>query len=228
MNVKGKFWSVGLGPGDKELLTYKAVRIIEESDVVAVPVSGSARNVALEIAENVVKDKAIIYLNMPMTKDKAVLAEKHQKAVEIVRGFLDEGKSIAFLTLGDPSIYSSTMYVHNEVRDKGYESFIVPGITSFSAAAAALNVSLCEGKEALHIIPASYVDLELAVGLSGNKVFMKSGKSITEVKEILDSSHNHVAMMVEQASMKEEKVYINLENVDGNSSYFSLVIAKEV
>lgn len=225
--MKGKFYSVGLGPGDKELLTYKAVRIMKESDIIAVPVSGSSRNVAMEIAEDVIKGKEIVYLDMPMTKDKDILAQNHAKAIKTVENILDKGKSIAFLTLGDPAVYSSTMYVHNAIRDKGYDSYIIAGITSFSAAAAALNISLCEGKQALHIIPASYVNLDEAVALEGNKVFMKSGKSILTVKEALEKSGNHKAMMVEQASMKNQTVYENLDNIDENSSYFSLIIAKE-
>ncbi|MGL5439247.1 MAG: precorrin-2 C(20)-methyltransferase [Filifactoraceae bacterium] len=225
--MKGKFYSVGLGPGDRELLTYKAVRVMEECSIIAVPVSGSKRNVAMEIAGDIVKDKDVLYLDMPMTKDKDVLALNHNLAIEKLTKCLEEGKSVAFLTLGDPSIYSSTMYVHHSISDKGFETYIVPGITSFSAAAAALNTSLCEGGEALHIIPSSYVNLDMAVSLEGNKVFMKSGKSIVSVKEAINKKSGHMAMMVEQASMKEEKIYKNLDDVDENSSYFSLIIAKE-
>lgn len=87
---------------------------------------------------------------------------------------LIEGKDVAFLTLGDPGVYSTNTYVHKKIMNRGFETEIVPGITSFCAAAASLNIPLCEAGETLHIIPASYDDLENNLSLKGPKVLMKA------------------------------------------------------
>lgn len=224
--MAGKFISVGLGPGDSELLTIKAIKAIKNSDIIGVPVSGASKNIALEIAEEYLEGKEILYLDMPMTRDKEILDKSHEEATKIIKELLDKEKTIAFLTLGDPCIYSTSMYVHKRIKESGYDTLIVPGITSFSAAGAALDMSLCEGEQGLHIIPGSYGDLEETMSLSGTKIFMKSGKSSEAVIKIIRESESHKGMIVECASMKNEKIYENLEAGKINS-YFSLIIAKE-
>lgn len=224
--MNGKFYSVGIGPGDPELLTYKAARIIEKCDIVAVPKSGAKDNVALKIVEGHINGKTIVECDMPMTRDKDKLEEHHRAAAKQLAKFLDKGKTVAFLTLGDPSIYSTAMYVHKRIEAMGYEAFIVAGVPSFCAVAARLNISLCEGGEALHIIPASYNDLDSILQYSGNKILMKSGKSICEVRDLI-SEKNLDAMAVECCGMENEKVHFSLDSIDENSSYFMVVVAKE-
>ena len=112
-----------------------------------------------------------------MIRDGDKLKESHDKAARTVTAALEKGKDIAFLTLGDPSIYSTYIYIHTRVSAQGYETEIVPGIPSFCAAAARLNEGLTEASEALHIIPASYEGTEEALSLKGTRVLMKSGKS---------------------------------------------------
>ena len=89
---------------------------------------------------------------MPMTKDKAVLEANHQKAADDVETYLKQGKNVVFLTLGDPTVYSTYLYVHKRILDRGYEAEIVSGITSFCAVAARLNMGLVEMAEPLHVI----------------------------------------------------------------------------
>lgn len=225
--MKGKFYSIGMGPGDRELITIKALNTIDSCDVIAVPVSGASKNVVLNIAGDHVEGKEILYLDMPMTRDKERLEACHEAAADLVGELLEQGKNVGFLTLGDPAVYSSTMYVHNRLKKRGYNTVIIPGITSFSAAAAALDESLCEGEEALHIIPGSYGNVDYAMELSGNKIFMKSGKSLLDVKESISKHKNHRGMMVEKASMEDEKIYRSLDEIEENTSYFSLVLVKE-
>lgn len=220
---KGKFYAVGIGPGDPELLTLKAVRIIEEADVIAVPKSGADVNIAIEITRDFIQGKNIVEFDMPMTKDREKLDMYHRKSAEEIGQMLDDGKSVAFLTLGDPTIYSTVMYVHRYLTQMGYETAVINGITSFCAAAASLNVSLCEREESLHIIPATF-KMEDALRLDGTKVLMKSGKRIMEVKEALLGRN---AMMVERATMTGEKVYKDLQDLEEPSSYFSLVVVHE-
>ncbi len=223
--MTGTFYGIGVGPGDPELITYKAVATINRCNIIAVPKSGSSENVALNIAKQHITNQQIVEIDMPMTRDETLLNNSHDTAAEKLGTLLEQGNNIAFLTLGDPSVYASVMYIHKRLTDKGYNTAIIPGITSFCAAAASLNTSLCEREQLLHIIPASYEDLDYALNLKGNKVLMKSGKSLAAVKNKLSKYPNKVSM-VTCASMENERVFKSLEEIDENAGYFSLIIVK--
>ncbi len=223
--MAGIFYGIGVGPGDPSLITYKAVATIKECQIIAVPKSGSSENMALGIAKDYIDNQQIIEIDMPMTRDEAVLDKCHEQAATQIASLLEEGINVAFLTIGDPSIYASVMYVHKRLTNKGYNTAIIPGITSFCAAAAGLNTSLCEKEQLLHIIPASYDDLDYALGLKGNKVLMKSGKNLSAVKEKLSKYGNNVSM-VTCASMENQQIYHSLDELDENASYFSIIVVK--
>lgn len=223
---KGRFFAVGVGPGDPDLMTIKAIKTIENADVIVVPTTETGNNTAMKIAEDYVKDKAVVSCHMPMSKKLAThnweeIENYHNESADIICKLLDEGKDVTFLTLGDPTVYSTVMYVHRILDKRGYPTEIVPGITSFCAAAARLNVSLCEKDEMLHIIPATFTDLDKIEEYEGTKVLMKSGKTIMNVKEKLSEEG---AMMVEKATMPDEKIYKDLNDLKEPSSYFSLVV----
>ena len=226
LETHGKLWGVGVGPGDPELLTVKAVRVLREADVVIVPDASSGDKVALNIAKDYLRDKQIQFVKTPMVRDKAVMDAAHEEAVDKICELLDAGRQVAFLTLGDPAIYSTYMYIHQKVLRRGYAVEVVPGIPSFCAAAARLNQSLCLGKEPLTIIPASHDQNDL-MDLPGNKVFMKAGRSILELQQALaDKGLLEGASMVENCSMENEHVYPHFADLKEPSGYFSLVIVK--
>ena len=165
---------------------------------------------------------------MPMTRDKARLKEAHKAASEVIKELLLNGENVAFLTLGDPTVYSTYCYVHNLVLEGGMQAEIVPGVPSFCAVAARLNEGLTEASEALHIIPASYDGLEDALELDGTKVLMKSGTKIGAVKEkILEKCENETVRMVEKCGMEGEKIYDILDEIDEDASYFSVLVVKK-
>ena len=220
--MKGSFYAVGIGPGDPELLTIKAINAIRKCHVVAVPVSGGDENIALKVAGKYIDDNKLLYCDMPMIKDKKALAESHEKAAGSIAGILDKGDDVAFLTLGDPAVYSTVMYIHRILNEWGYDTGMIPGVTSFCGAAASLNVSLCERDEILHVIPATYKGS--MSGLDGTRVLMKSGKSIMELRDELAAEG---AMMVECATMDNEKVYRNIGELKEQSSYFSLFVVPD-
>ena len=224
--MNGKLYGVGVGPGDKRLLTLLAVETLNEVDKIVVPVTGGEKT-ALKIVKDYITDKEILYVEMPMTKDEKVLHISHKKAAELICNELGKGLNLAFITLCDPTVYSTYIYIHRIVLEKGYQAEIINGVTSFCAAAARLNISLCDKSEVLHIIPSSYDNLEQSLELRGNKVLMKNGKSILEVKEKLKQK-NLIAhsKMVECCYMKNEKIYENIKDVNENSSYFSIIIVK--
>lgn len=226
LDMGGKLWGVGVGPGDPELLTVKAVRVLRQADVAVVPDASSGDKVALNIAKDYLKDKPIQFVKTPMIRDKAMMDAAHEQAADSICELLDQGKQVAFLTLGDPAIYSTYMYIHEKVLRRGYAVEVVPGIPSFCAAAARLNQPLCLGREPLMIIPASH-DQENLMDIPGNKVFMKAGRSILELQQALESRGMlDNASMVENCSMDNERVYPKFRELKEPSGYFSLVIVR--
>ena len=145
--MRGILYGVGVGPGDPELMTLKAVRMIRENEVIAVPGAEAKETVAYQIAVQAVPelaDKELLSIYMPMTHDAKELEENHRKGAKALEEVLDQGKDIVFLTLGDPTIYSTFSYLQKRVEDDGYETALVSGITSFCAAAARTNQPLVE------------------------------------------------------------------------------------
>lgn len=226
--MAGKLYGVGVGPGDPELMTLKAIKTVDASDVVVFPgkvaVDTVAYKIAAPVCENLEK-KEIVAVDMPMTKDPEILLANYEMATEEVAKHLDAGKDVAFLTLGDPTVYSTYLYVHERIVARGYETEIIPGITSFCATAARLNIGLVEKSDMLHVVPASY-DIEDALKLKGTKILMKAASKMNVVKESLKEIGAE-AMMIENCGMPNEKIYTNTESMPEKSSYYSLVIVKE-
>lgn len=225
-----KLFGIGVGPGDWELMTLKAVRLIRECDVVLLPKSGQAVNVAYTIAKGAVPEideKEIIELDMPMIHGKEKWAESHDLAAKQVTDLLDEGKNVVFLTLGDPTIYSTYAYVHNRVR-KTHETEIIPGIPSFCAVAARLNDSLTEAEEQLHILPGSYTGVEDSLDLKGTRVLMKSGKSIGKIKEHIKKINRPCTVkMIERCGMEGERIFNSIDDIDEEAGYLSVMIISD-
>lgn len=226
--MAGKLYGVGVGPGDPELLTIKALRVIEECDIIAVPGKTAADTAAYKIVAKAypgIGEKELLGIHMPMTKEEKTLETSHTEAVDRLTGLLDAGKKIAFLTLGDPTVYSTYMYLHGKIAEAGYAVEIVSGIPSFCAAAARLGISLGQKAEQIHIIPASY-QAEEAWNLPGTKVFMKAGGKLPAVKESL-KEHPEKIYGVENCGMEGEKVYYGVDELPENAGYYTLVIVKE-
>lgn len=248
--MTGTFTGVGVGPGDPELMTIRAVRAIRGCSTVAVPISdrelehtilcscGDPKEnrvrkylegcTAWQIAGNAVPEldeKQVILLPMPMVRDRDRLKEIHDRDAAEVAKLLDEGQQVVFLTLGDPTVYSTCMYIHKRLKAKGYPTEIVPGVPSFCAAAARMDISLVENRDELHVLPASY-DIEKSLELPGTKVLMKSGKKISDVRRLL-LEKGLEAEMVENCGMENERVYLSAEEIPEEAGYYSLLIVKE-
>ncbi len=226
--MNGKLYGIGIGPGDPELITLKAVRLIRECDVVMVPGTLAEESVAYQIAVRAVpelKEKECVAVQMPMTRSRESLQESHEKAVDRVTGYLDQGRTVAFLNLGDVTVYASFLYIHQRVRERGYESLLVNGIPSFCAAAARLGIGLAKGSGQIHIL--SQPDqIEEGLKLPGTKIIMKMGKNLEQVKEWLRESGSE-AMMVERCGMDKERVFRSAEEIDERAGYYSLLIVRE-
>lgn len=226
--MKGTLYGVGVGPGDPELMTLKAVRLIRENMIIAVPGADPKETVAYKIAVQAVPElaeKELLPIYMPMTHDPEELEKNHAKGAQTLEEVLDKGKNIVFLTLGDPCVYSTFSYLQKRVEKDGYHTELVSGITSFCAAAARLNIPLSEWNEQLHVVPAVH-RLDSTLNESGNYILMKSGKKMNQVKEILAQSGRDV-FMVENCGMENEHIYRSVEEIPDDAGYYSLIIAKE-
>lgn len=226
--MAGIFYGVGVGPGDPELMTLKACRLIRENPVIALPGAKPEETLAYRIAVQAVPelaDKQLLALTMPMTHDREKMERSHRQAAETVEQVLDQGENVVFLTLGDPTIYSTFSYVQQLVEQDGYATEMVSGVPSFCAAAARVNKPLVCWNEPLHVVPAAH---RLAESLSdgGQYVLMKSGRRMKEVKEMLAASGRDVTA-VENCGLAGERVYRGVEEIPDDAGYYSLVLAKQ-
>ena len=226
--MKGIAYGVGVGPGDPKLMTLRAIELIRENDVIAVPGKEPKESVAYKIAAAVVPeiaDKELVPVYMPMIKDRALIDEEHKKGAALLKKYLDQGKNVVYITLGDPTIYCTFSYLQHYLEADGYPVKLVPGISSITAAAARLNLPLTEWDEPLHVLPAVH-KTNAAMDLPGTYVLMKSASHMKDVKETLRMSGKDVQAVID-CGMPTEQVYRSLEEIPDDAGYFALVIAKE-
>lgn len=225
--MTGTLYAVGVGPGDPELMTLKAARIIRECQVIAIPHLDPAQCTAYQIAMGAVpeaKEKSVVCVDMPMTKDPEILEQAHRQGAETLIRELEQGHDVALLTLGDTTVYASSMYLVKRVEKQGYETKLISGIPSFCAAAE-LGISLGEQAEEIHILPGSY-GIQEALALPGVKVIMKSGKAYPKVVEQL-LENQLPAYMAENCTMENQKLYHGAEHFPDKAGYYTLMIVKD-
>lgn len=225
---KGMIYGIGVGPGDPELMTFKSVRLIREADVIAVAGKEAKESVAYKIAAEAVPEiaeKELLAVEMPMTKDGKALEEAHRTGVNALEELVDQGKTVVYLTLGDPTVYCTFSYLQHRLEADGYEVRLVPGISSIMASAAALGIPLTEGNEELHVLPGNHLTEGLN-GLRGTCVVMKSASRIKDVKSMLRSSGKEVQAVL-NCGMESERLFRSADDIPDDAGYFALIIAKE-
>ena len=231
---------VGCGPGDPELLTVKAASLLKNADVIYAPTAREGKpSIALSIVQKYVNATAkIVDLIFPMVKNREQTKLYWRRNAEQIAEAAKMGKNVVYLTVGDPSLYSTWIYIQREITSRYPEIHlkIIPGIPSVFAFAAQAKISLAEGDETLGIIPACY-DLE-KVKRTANScdtlVFLKDGRHFGEVIEMLGSagfSDDSMITMAQDVSAGEEVLKRNsLKEIRQNKvtteKYFSLMVAK--
>ncbi len=188
--MAGIFYAVGIGLGG-EYITLEAKRVLEEADVIAVPSkSADERSVALTLTSDAActNKKQIITLEFPMSRSETERKKSRAAAADAVFELLREDKSVAMITLGDPSLYSTCSYVLRELETRGCAARIVSGVPSFCASASRAGISLCEGRETLAVIPAARETEEIGRVLDtfDNIVIMKAGGHMDKIYKLLD------------------------------------------
>ena len=238
MENKGILYGVGVGPGDPELMTLKAVKTIRNSDVIILPAKDRESCHAYRIASAAVPElveKELLFIEFPMTHDRLKMQAAHDIIYSRIAELLVQGKKLSLLTIGDPSVYSTYMYMHRRAAEEGFRAEMISGTASFSAVSARLGIALGEGSEEIHIIPAS-ADIESTLGLHGTRVYMKSGKQLGRLIDMLENdecaeSGNREGKCryyaVSNCGMENEKVFYGLNEIRNADSYLTVVIVKE-
>ena len=217
MSKRGTLFGVGLGPGDPELVTVKAARVIGDADVVAYHSARHGRSIARGIAERYLRPDVVEeHLVYPVTTETTdhpggyagAIDDFYTEAAARIAAHLDAGRDVALLAEGDPLFYSSYMHMHNRLTER-FDAVIIPGVTSVSAASAAIATPLVEGDEVLTVLPGTLPVDELTRRLrdSDAAVVMKLGRSYSSVREALSRAGRlGDASYVERASTPAERV----------------------
>lgn len=230
--MEGILYGVGIGPGDPELLTLKAVRIIKESDIIAVPAKEAASCTAYQIALKAVPqmaDKPVLTLPVPMTTDKEKLDASYEEGSLKLQKALEKGKKVALLNLGDPTIYGTCMKFYERIVKAGGNAEIVNGVPSFCAVAGALGIALSAEKEKIHILPGYYC-LSDVEAYGDTRILMKSGGRVDEVKTQLvklEEAGKIKACAVTDCGMESQEICRDIRKLDEKAGYFTTIVIKE-
>ncbi|MFI0188432.1 precorrin-2 C(20)-methyltransferase [Streptomyces sp. NPDC017082] len=233
--MSGRLYGVGLGPGDPSLMTVRAVEVIAEADVIAYHSARHGRSIARSIAAEHIRDdhieEPLVYPVTTETTDhpggyKGAMEEFYAEASARLAAHLDAGRTVAVLAEGDPLFYGSYMHMHKRLADR-YDTEVIPGVTSVSAAAARLGAPLAEGEEVLTILPGTLSEGELTARLAATDaaVVMKLGRTFPKVRRALEASGRlDAARYVERATMAGERL-AGLADVEaGSVPYFSVAV----
>ncbi|OGW78077.1 MAG: precorrin-2 C(20)-methyltransferase [Omnitrophica bacterium RIFCSPLOWO2_02_FULL_45_16] len=232
--MTGRLYGVGIGPGDPKLLTLKAKDALEKADIIFAPKgTDEGISVARRIIEQVIEGKKTYSeLTFPMTKDKAVLKKYWKKAGRRIAGELKKGKEAAFVTLGDPFIYSTYIYLLKILKQDfpNIDVETIPGISAFNAAASRAGFSLLEGKEKMAVLPVSETleGIEEALKDFDTVVLMKVGTKLQKVIHLLKQKGlAQNAVLVSRAGHPNEKIIRNIASIkDKELGYLSVILVK--
>lgn len=238
--MSGKLTVIGVGPGDPELLTLKGLRILKAAGCIFVP---KGREEGSSLALSIVSDlldlsgREVVEAYFPMRKtrgstDQGDLDAQWQNTVESVMSRLNSGIDVVFITIGDPTVYSTFYYLHERllVLDPDIKVEIIPGVSSIMASAARAGVYLGIADERIAVLPANYMsNLSDTLQAFDTIVLMKVNKVFAQIRQKLNEMQlTDKAVFVARAGMEDEKIFCNLEEVtDDDLNYFSMVIVKK-
>lgn len=235
MSNLGTLYGLGVGPGDPELITVKAFRVIQESPVIAYPRKRKgSKSYAQRIVDVYIRpgEKDMLGLVFPMTKDQEILDREWNKAVELVYEKLQEGKDVAFVTEGDPLLYSTFIHMMKLMQELHPEIEIktVPGISSFNGSASRLGIALADGDDHVAIIPATddYDAMKKALEDHDAVVFIKVAKVMDLMIRVLkDLNLFDKASVVTKVTSDEEVIWSMDELEDAELEYLTLMVVRK-
>jgi precorrin-2/cobalt-factor-2 C20-methyltransferase len=232
--MTGKFYIIGVGPGDPGLLTARSLELLQHSRRIFIPVSGEGReSLALDIIrEHLSPGAAITELLFPMTHDRQIMEEAYRSNYSAISGVLHTGQDAVLVTIGDPATYSSAWQVLKLMKrhDPAVACEVVPGITSYAAAAARAGVQLAQGHETLMVV-SSYSDarkLETLIDCADTVVFLKTYRrrgmilDVLRARGVLDR-----CIYIRRCGLTGEEIIRDLEALPDEVDYFSMIILKK-
>lgn len=216
-----KLYGIGTGPGDKDQLTLKAVKAMRNSSVIFAP-NNKGKNMALDTAEDFIKGKEIVLLDFPMGK---VTRDHYKKAAEIILNKIPVGGKGAFLTIGDPMIYSTFIYIMEELDEGKIQTEIINGIPSFLAASAAMKTPLTLKGDSFLLC--DELDDEKAENYDSLAI-LKTLRS-KDKEEILDKleRNNFKYKYIKKVSFEDQEIMENSEDILKDRNYMSLILARK-
>lgn len=253
----GILYGVGVGFGNPEYMTLKAVRVLRDCDVIGIPARDAASCTAYDIAVSAVpeiKNKELISCVVPMTSDEKRLDAAYADGCRRLMRCLERGSNIAFLNLGDPTVYGTYMNIHRNMVEAGYRAELISGVPSFCAVAAELGIPLGLRRESIHILPGCYVQGETRIceqeqGLispqdagsllateirrylerGDSVVLMKPAGRLEELKRMVEDMELQgmcETYAVVNCGMAGQKVYRDIRDMEENAGYFTTLILK--
>ncbi len=226
---RGKFFGIGVGPGDTELLTIKAAKILKKIDVICSPRSAEFKpSLALSIVQPILNDRdddyEILDPLFPMIEDKLTLNTYWDQAAETIMNKLIQGKDVGFITLGDPTVYSTFSYVAQRLVGRNFEIELIPGVTSFTGCAAAAGISLAEKDEIVVIVPKVDDRLSNILEYGDTFIIMKTSRHSQDLEKIVNQDKRSKSIIsVQNCSMIDENVF---EGFSKDKKYLSTTIIK--
>lgn len=255
--MAGILYGVGVGFGDPEYMTLKAVRVIRDCDVIGIPAEDKSFCTAYDIALQAVpeiKDKELISFAVPMTSDEKRLDAAYADGCERLMHYLERGSDIAFLNLGDPTVYGTYMNIHQKMLKAGYRAELISGVPSFCAVAAKLGIPLGLRRESIHILPGyyaqsearllarkkerispedagSFLEMEIHQYLErgDSVILMKPAGKTPELKRMVERLEEQglcKAYAVTNCGMAGQRVYLDIRSLEEQAGYFTTLILK--
>ena len=223
----GTLYGVGVGPGDPELITLKALRILKSAPVVAWPAPLDGDSLARAIAAPHMRDGQIeIPIRMPIEQGRFPLDAVYDEAVVQITGHLVEGRDVAVICEGDPFFYGSFMYLFGRMADS-VSVEVIPGVTSLTAAASVLRKPLAAKNDTLIVVPAPLEEneLERRIAECDAAAVIKIGRHFAKLRRVLDRlGLTNAAHYVEYATMDRQKTMSLADVPEDRAPYFSIVL----
>lgn len=232
--MRGTLYGIGVGPGDPELLTVKAVNILQRVPWIAAPqAAATGSGLALSIVRPyLAADRRILELPLPMTADPVRLAASWQHAAGLIMDHLARGEDVALITLGDPTLYSTYLYLHQFIAQQGYAAQIIPGVPAMCAVAARTGVGLAVNQETLAVVPATGIlasQLAAILEWADNVVLLKPSMANLGAIEQLLMERNLVrrTVMVNRCGQPEERIHQGFDSkILAGWDYFTTILIK--
>ena len=227
--MTGILYGVGVGPGDPELMTVKAWRLISMARVIAYLAANENESTARNIARHFIADDIVeIAINMPMRVEREPARLAYDEGAKKIAAHLAKGEDVVMLCEGDPFFYGSFMYMYERLA-ASFTTVVVPGVTSITAAASAIGQPLCERDEVLKVLPATMAEDDLSRELSttNSAAIIKIGRHFAKVKRVLATLNlDHHATAIEYATHDKQLIRKITQINEDTLPYFTTIIVR--